>query len=160
MKRIFMGLMVGLSLGLSPLSYAADADDILGYWRAIDDETGFVKAIVHMQKAQDGTYLGTVAETVARADFTPAEFCKHCPAPFTNRRIVDMPLVWNMKADPNRQLHYTSGYAIDPLTGKIYAGDVKLSADGRRLLIRGKVIGAGFLNRSQTWLRETNYTPK
>ena len=159
MKRIWFGLIVSLTLGAS-LAHAAQPDDILGYWRTIDDETGFAKAIVHIQKAKDGTYLGTVAETVERPDYTPAEFCQDCPAPFINRRIVDMPLIWNMKVDPRKELSYTGGYAIDPLSGKIYAGDIRLSQDGRRLSMRGKVIGAGFLNRTQTWLRENNYKPK
>lgn len=141
-------------------SYAANPDDILGYWRTIDDETGFAKAIVHIQKAKDGTYLGTVVESIARPDYKPAEFCRDCPAPFTNRRIIDMPLVWNIRPDPRKEFHYIDGYAIDPLSGKIYAGDFRLSTNGRRLSLRGKVIGAGFLNRTQTWLRETNYTPK
>lgn len=115
---------------------------------------------MHIQKAKDGTYLGTVAETVERPDYKPAEFCRDCPAPFTNRRIIDMPLVWNVRPDPRKEFHYVDGYAIDPLSGKIYAGDFRLSTDGRRLSMRGKVIGAGFLNRTQTWLREANYTPK
>ncbi len=49
---------------------------------------------------------------------------------------------------------------IDPLNGKIYAADVKVSADGRRLTLRGSIIGASLLKRSQTWIREPNYVPK
>ena len=159
-KKSYQQIVVALCLAVSATVGHAASDDILGYWRTIDDATGFAKAIVHIQKAKDGTYLGTIAETVERPDYKPAEFCRDCPAPFTNRRIIDMPLVWNIKADPNKDLHYVNGYAIDPLSGKIYAGDFRLSTDGRRLSMRGKVIGAGFLNRTQTWMRETGYKPK
>ncbi len=160
-KKHYRQILVAVCLSLSTMaSHAANPDDVLGYWRTIDDQTGFAKAIVHIQKAKDGTYLGTVAETVERPDYKPAEFCQDCPAPFTNRRIVDMPLVWNIRPDPSKELHYIGGYAIDPLSGKIYAGEFRLSTDGRRLSMRGKVIGAGFLNRTQTWMRESNYKPK
>lgn len=161
MKRIFSALVTTLALSLSSVAvYAANDDQISGYWRSIDDATGFAKAIVHIQAASNGTYLATIAETVERPNYTAAEFCVDCPAPFTNRKIVDMPVVWNMKADPKKDLHYTGGYIIDPLSGKIYAAEAKLSPDNRRLTLRGKVIGAGILNRSQTWLRENNYVPK
>lgn len=161
MKRMFSALVTTLVVSLSAITvHASDADQINGYWRSIDDATGFAKAIVQIQKASNGTYLATVAETIERPNYTAAEFCVDCPAPFTNRKIVDMPVVWNMKADPKKDLHYTGGYIIDPLSGKIYAAEAKLSPDNRRLTLRGKVIGAGILNRSQTWLRENNYTPK
>jgi len=161
MKRMFSALVTAFAVGLSSGAvYANDADQITGYWRSIDDATGFAKAIVQIQKASNGTYLATVAETIERPNYTAAEFCVDCPAPFTNRKIVDMPVVWNMKTDPKKNLHYTGGYIIDPLSGKIYAAEAKLSPDNRRLTLRGKVIGAGILNSSQTWLREANYTPK
>ncbi|MFA9204812.1 MAG: DUF2147 domain-containing protein, partial [Flavobacteriales bacterium] len=66
----------------------------------------------------------------------------------------------NLKIDPRRTLAYTKGYLLDPTSGKLYATDVRLSADDRRLMIRAKVIGAGFLNRIQMWMREPNYKPK
>ncbi len=161
MKRIFSAFVTTLALSLSSVAvYAANDDQISGYWRSIDDATGFAKGIVHIQAASNGTYTGTVVETIERPNYTAAEFCVDCPAPFTNRKLVDMPVVWNMKPDPNKELYYNGGYIIDPLSGKIYALEARLSPDNRRLRMRGKIIGAGFLNRTQTWLRENNYVPK
>lgn len=161
MKRIFPTLLTTLAMGLSSVAvYANDADKLLGYWRSIDDTTGFAKAIIHIQKASNGTYLGTVVETIERPDYTPAEFCVDCPPPFTGRRLIDMPVIWNVKPDPRKARYYTDGYIIDPLSGRIYALEARLSPDDRRLRLRGKVIGAGILNRSQTWLRAANYSPK
>lgn len=160
MNRMFAVLAASLVVCWSAAVQASDSDRLLGYWRSIDDATGFAKAIIRIQKANNGTYLATVAETIERPNYTAAEFCVDCPAPFTNRKIVDMPVIWNISADPKRDLHYSGGYLIDPLSGKIYAVEAKLSPDNRRLTLRGKVIGAGILNRSQTWLRESNYTPK
>ncbi|MEC7119594.1 MAG: DUF2147 domain-containing protein, partial [Pseudomonadota bacterium] len=141
MNRMLIGILASGLLGLSSVSVmaAADPDQITGYWRSIDDETGFAKAIVRIQKANNDTYLATVVETIERPNYKAAEFCVDCPAPFTNRKIVDMPVVWNVKADPKRDLHYIHGYVIDPLSGRIYAADIKLSPDNRRLTLRGKV---------------------
>lgn len=161
MKRIFSTLVTTLAMSLSSVGVQANNNDqINGYWRSIDDTTGFAKAIVEIKMASNGTYLATVAETIERPNYTAAEFCVDCPAPFTNRKVVDMPVVWNLKADPKREFYYTGGYIIDPLSGKIYGLEARLSPDNRRLRMRGKVIGAGFLNRTQTWVRENNYTPK
>ncbi|MEC7119826.1 MAG: DUF2147 domain-containing protein [Pseudomonadota bacterium] len=158
MNRIYIGLLA--SLLVSTATVASTPDDILGYWRTIDDETGFAKAIVHIQRADNNTYVGIVAEIIERPDYKPVQVCTICPEPFKGRRIVGMPLIWNMKAETHKGFQYTGGYAIDPISGKIYAGDIRLSPDSRRITLRGKVIGAGFLNRSQTWLRENNYKPK
>ena len=160
MKHIFFGVCVSLCLATPVLSQAFEPDDIMGYWRTIDDETGFAKAIVQVRKASDGTYVGTIVETIPRPDYTPIERCQSCPAPFTNKKITEIPLVWNLKIDPRKPLGYTNGYLLDPTSGKLYATDLRLSADDRRLMIRAKVIGAGFLNRMQTWMREPNYKPK
>ena len=56
MKRIFSALVTTLALSLSSVAvYAANDDQISGYWRSIDDATGFAKAIVHIQAASNGT---------------------------------------------------------------------------------------------------------
>lgn len=161
MKRTLLALMTTLTIGLmSVTAHANDENQLLGYWRSIDDATGFAKAIIQIHKASNGTYTGTLVETIERPNYTAVDSCVDCPAPFTNRKLVDMPVVWNLKADPNRELYYTGGYIIDPLSGKIYSLETRLSPDNRRLRIRGKIIGAGFLNRTQTWVREPNYIPK
>ena len=160
MKNFFFGSVVLLSLVFSSAAQAVDPDSIVGYWRTIDDETGFAKAVVQIQKSKDGKYIGAIVETIPRPDYTPVSICQKCPAPFTNKNVMDIPLVWNLKVDPNKESSYTNGYVIDPLSGKIYAVDLQISPNGRRILLRGKVIGAGFLNRTQTWLREINYKPK
>lgn len=146
------------------MSWAASSDSILGYWRTIDDESGFAKAIVHIQNAQNGSYLSTIVATVERPDYTPAERCNNCPAPFTNRKIIGIPLLWDLRAASTNKVggeqHYTGGYLIDPLSGKFYQISAKLSNDGRRLTLRGYIIGVPFIGRTQTWMRDTSYTPK
>lgn len=160
MRSVFLSMLATVSLTVSVLVQAASPDDIMGYWRTIDDKTGFSLTVVKIEKAKNGTYLGSVVELIPRAGYVPFEVCQNCPAPFTGRKVTQMPMLWNLKADSSEELRYTDGYVIDPHVGKIYALDVKLSASGRQLTLRGNVIGAGFIGRTQSWLRDASYKPK
>ena len=165
MRNLLAYIMAFCMFGLTAsAAWANPAEPILGYRRTIDDETGFAKAIVHIQNAQNGSYLSTIVATVERPDYTPAERCINCPAPFTDRKIVGIPLLWNLraadKAGRGNERRYDKGYLIDPLSGKFYQISARLSSDGRRLTLRGHIIGVPFIGRTQTWIREADYKPK
>lgn len=167
MRGFLIGLLTTGLLGLPvTLSWAAENDPILGYWRTIDDTTGFAKAVVQVQNTENGMYSATIVTTLARPDYTPAKYCLQCPAPFTDREIIGLPVLWNLrsseKSGSNNEKMYTDGYVIDPLSGKIYQSEARISRDGRRLTLRGNVIGVPLIGqgRTQTWLREANYHPK
>ena len=145
---------------LADPTHAPVSTDITGYWRNIDDVTGFSKGIVHIQRTANGTYFGRIVEIIPRPNYVPMELCNNCPEPFTGQKILGLTAVWNLKSVPSTASSYNGGHVIDPLNGKIYAADVKVSADGRRLTLRGSIIGASLLKRSQTWIREPNYVPK
>ena len=150
-------LIANLLLGAPSLAQAnTEADTILGHWRTIDDVTGFATARIEISKDATGKYVGTIREMFTRPNYAPIELCQNCPKPFTDRKVIGLPILWNLQANPTEAQRYNQGYVIDPLNGKIYAGDVKMSRDGRRITLRGKVIGAGLFNRSQTWLRDSH----
>lgn len=152
-----MLLISSLLVGSASLAQAnTEADTILGHWRTIDDVTGFAAARIEITKDTTGKYVGTVREVFPRPSYTPIERCQNCPKPFTDRKVIGMPILWNLQANPSNPSLFNQGYVIDPLNGKIYAGDLKLSRDGRRITLRGKIIGAGLFNRSQTWLRDSH----
>lgn len=138
-------------------SHAGHPDDILGHWRTFDDMTGFAKSIVRIEKSKSGLYVARIVEIIPRPDYTARETCYRCPAPFTNQKILGLTIVWNLQANPNEQdtQQYNKGYVLDPLSGKIYQTQVTLAADNRSLKLRGSVVGAPMIGRSQTWRRET-----
>ena len=154
------GLVCFGSLAAAEPASTSAPTEIAGYWRNIDDVTGFSKGIVQIQPASNGTYFGRIVEIIPRPNYTPMELCNNCPEPFTDQKILGLTAVWNLKASANKDRGYTGGYIIDPLNGKIYAAELRVSADGRRLTVRGNVIGARMLKRSQIWIREPHYTPK
>lgn len=47
---------------------------------------------------------------------------------------------------------YSQGKILDPLTGKIYSLKGKISANGKRLHLRG-YLGISAIGRTQTWIR-------
>lgn len=150
----------GTLLSISILSYAAPdpdpqtaSDDLSGLWRTIDDRTGFSKALVRMDMAKDGSYQGTIVKIIPRPDYTPQEFCKNCPAPYTNKPMLGLLVLTALKAS-SRDGYYVDGKVMDPLSGRIYNGKARLSKDGRRLSMRGYV-GVSMLGRSQSWVRES-----
>lgn len=160
--NLFHRLFVCVVMMLSGVNtYAASPDDLLGYWRTFDDMTGFAKSIVQIEKGRNGLYQAKIVEVIPRPNYTPTTHCQRCPAPFTNKKILDLTVIWNLQAstDHTEPLKYQGGYVLDPLSGKIYKTSVTLAEDQRSLRLRGSVVGAPMIGRTQTWRREHNYSP-
>ena len=141
-----------LSALFCSISLGSMAKDITGIWKNIDDKTGSSKAVLEIRKESNGTYTGKIIKVTPRPGYTPKETCIDCPAPYTNKPILGMDVLKNLKQ--NNAEDFTGGRIIDPLTGKIYSMKAKLSSNGNRLLLRGYV-GVSALGRSQTWIRES-----
>ena len=127
------------------------AQDLSGTWQQIDDKTGSPKAIIEIRQNDNGTFAGKIVKVTPRPGYTPQKICNKCPAPYTNQPILGMDVLTGLKHVPDTN-NYERGRVIDPLAGKIYDAKVKLSANGKRLTLRGYV-GISALGRSQTWLR-------
>lgn len=127
------------------------AKDITGIWKNIDDKTGSSKAVLEVRKESNGTYTGKIIKVTPLPGYTPKETCVNCPAPYTNKPILGMDVLKNLKQTGEE--NYSGGKIIDPLSGKIYSMKAKLSANGNRLSLRG-YIGVSALGRSQIWIRE------
>ncbi|RYY77987.1 MAG: DUF2147 domain-containing protein [Moraxellaceae bacterium] len=143
-------MMILASLSLTTFANAAD---LTGTWRTIDDKTGVVRAHIKMTKQADGGYIGTLVEDFPAAGETPLVTCNKCPAPYTNKPIIGLQILKGFREDPNHPNNFIDGKVLDPRSGHIYSGKAKLSSDGRKFRLRGYV-GISVLGRSQTWLRQ------
>lgn len=132
------------------LSHLSFAQDITGVWQSIDDLTGAPKGQVEITQEADGTYVGKIIKITPRAGYTPKEFCTGCPAPYTNKPILGLNAITQLKY--KKGLTYTDGKILDPNSGRIYSLTAKLSPNGQRLNLRGYV-GVSVLGRSQVWIR-------
>lgn len=138
------------ALVFSSLSSLAFAEDITGTWKNIDDKTGSSKAVLEIRQETNGTYTAKVIKITPRPGYTPKEICVKCPAPYTNKPILGMDVLTGLKYAEG--LNFSGGKIIDPLSGNIYSMKAKLSANGKRLNLRGYV-GISALGRSQTWIK-------
>lgn len=143
-------LFAVLSLGF--ISTSVSAQDISGVWRSIDDKTGTSKAHIQIRKEANGTFTGKIIKVTPREGYKPKENCMDCPAPYTNKPILGLDVLKGLKFDQGNM--YSGGKILDPLTGKIYSMNAKLSPNGNRLQMRGYV-GISAIGRSQTWIRNT-----
>lgn len=148
MKRNFK---LGLLLLGAVFSGSVLAQDLTGTWQSIDDKTGSPKAIIEIQKENNGTYTGKIVKITPRPGYTPQKTCNDCPAPYKNQPILGMEILKGLKHVDGTS-NYEKGRVIDPLAGKVYDAKVKLNATGKRLTLRA-YMGVSTLGRNQTWLR-------
>ena len=139
------------ALVFSSLSSLAFAEDISGMWKNIDDKTGSSKAILEIRQENNGTYTAKIVKVTPRPGYTPKETCVDCPAPYTNKPILGLDVLTGLKAAGDN--NFVNAKVLDPLSGRIYSGKAKLSANGKRLTLRGYV-GVSALGRSQTWIKQ------
>lgn len=126
------------------------AQDISGLWRSVDDKTGSSKAILEIRQEKNNTFTARIIQVTPRPGYTPKETCVDCPVPYTNKPILGLDVLTGLKFDKGNQ--YKDGKIIDPLSGKIYSMNAKLTSNGNRLQMRG-YIGVSAIGRSQTWIR-------
>lgn len=146
-QPLFIGLVLALACSISSIALAAD---ITGSWRTIDDKTGAAKSIITIEKTANGTYSGTIVKILPRAGYTPKKYCVNCPAPFTDKPIEGLNVLWGLVQDSDGA--YDNGKIIDPLSGKIYRAKATLGSEGKTLTVRG-YIGVSMFGRSQVWQR-------
>ena len=141
-----------LGLVLSLASVTAFSATIEGFWHSIDDRTGEKLSIVEIRKGADGRYHGKIAYRYPVPGGVALTHCTKCPPPYTNQPIVGLEFFSGFKEDPDKRNAYVDGKVLEPKSGKIYKGKANLSADGKRLRLRGYV-GVSALGRSQIWIR-------
>lgn len=60
-----------------------------------------------------------------------------------------MQILWGMRPDGDE---WNGGAILDPDNGRVYKAKMRLTDEGKNLIVRG-FIGFSFLGRSQTWTR-------
>ena len=151
-----MNGIMGISLAV--FSTGAFAVTPEGYWKSIDDRTGEQLSIVEIRKGNDGRYHGKIVYRYPNSHGITLTNCTKCPPPYTNQPIVGLEILSGLKEDPDKRNAYVDGKVLEPKSGKIYKGKANLSADGKRLRLRGYV-GVSALGRTQVWIRTDNANP-
>ena len=156
LNRVFMKGIVGLIIAFA--SVTGFAASIEGYWKSIDDRTGEQLSIYEIKKAADGTFHGKILYRYPVPGGVALTHCTKCPPPYTNKPLVGMETFIGFKQDEKNPNLYMDGRVLEPKSGKIYKGKANLSADGKRLRLRGYV-GLSALGRTQVWIRTDKANP-
>jgi uncharacterized protein (DUF2147 family) len=124
----------------------AQVASILGEWKTVDDNTGEVRALVRIYRADNGLYYGKIEKMYKYADAV----CDKCEGDDKGKPMLGMMIIREMKAD-NDVLK--GGYVLDPETGKKYYGTVSIDPKTGKLKLRGSLDKRGILGRNQYWTR-------
>ena len=156
LNRMLIKAIVGFSIACASLTTFAAS--IEGYWKSIDDRTGEQLSIVEIRKGADGRYHGKIAYRYPVPGGAALINCTKCPPPYTNQPILGLEILSGFKEDPDKRNAYVDGKVLEPKSGKIYKGKANLSADGKRLRLRG-YMGVSALGRTVVWLRTDSANP-
>lgn len=128
----------GLILSASIIASPSWAEDITGRWKAMDDKSGSPRAIVNIYQNTEGTYEGKVEEIYALPNRGEpfSEKCFRCKGDLKDRPIVGMKILYNFTRDGKNLNEYTNGQVIDPISGNIYKGKIKMNPNGKRITLR------------------------
>lgn len=142
--------MAALLLALSAALPAAaqPASGPVGLWRTVDDRTGRERGLVRIYE-RDGILNGRIEQV-----FDPAEArrtCDRCEGDRRGAPAIGLEFLRGLRPDGSGG--WDHGEVLDPETGNVYRGSVRLGEGGRTLVLRGSVLG-GLIGRSQTWVRQ------
>ncbi|WAU74631.1 MULTISPECIES: DUF2147 domain-containing protein [unclassified Acinetobacter] len=156
-KHSLMKGIVGISFALFATANFAMTPE--GFWKSIDDRTGEQLSIVEIKKKPDNTYTGTIVYRYpVPGGGTVLTNCVKCPEPFKNKPILGLQIASGLREDPKNPNHFIDGKILEPKTGNLYKGKAQLSADGKRLRMRG-YMGISALGRTQVWIRTDSANP-
>jgi uncharacterized protein (DUF2147 family) len=130
-------------IGILFISQLSLAQEILGKWRTIDDETGEPKSIVEIYE-KDGKVYGDIVEILNEEKVNSV--CSKCEGELKDKPILGMTIINNMEKDDEV---YENGTIVNPSSGKTYTCRLKLEEPGK-LQVRGYV---AFFYKTQYWER-------
>ena len=125
--------------------FVGTAQDVVGKWKTIDDDTGEAKSIVEIYN-QDGKIYGKIVDIL-----NPSKkdaICNNCPDEAKGKPIMGLVILKGLEKDGDE---YSGGTILDPNKGKVYKCLIALESPDK-LKVRGYV-GFSLMGRSQYWQR-------
>lgn len=121
------------------------AQDIKGFWKTINENTGKPECILAIYPYKDkyyGRIIGTYDETGKVADtiYAPKGRAEGIPG---NPFYCGLDILWDL----HERGDVYKGKIVDPRKGNVYKAEVWV--DNGNLIVRGKLL---FFGRSETWL--------
>ena len=147
MRPLFPFLVAGFVLASSSSWSQAALTSPLGLWRTVDDKTGEVRGAVRLFES-NGVIYGRIEQVIDPKAI--GQVCEKCSGDRHDKPILGLDVIRGVR--PDGPLTWSGGEILDPETGDTYRVSLRLEDDGRKLVVRGSVLG-GLIGRSQTWIR-------
>lgn len=150
--RKISAMVLGGALCLAAAgAVCAGTASIIGNWRTIDHKTNRPSSIIRVWQ-HDGKFFGKVVKIYLENGHKTTDHCVRCTGPLRNKRVLGLTIIADMVFDKGM---YGGGKILDPTTGRRYHCRMKVTADGRRLKLRG-YFGIPLLGRTDIWFRAPN----
>jgi uncharacterized protein (DUF2147 family) len=119
----------------------------VGQWHTIDDKTGEVKSQITI--AETGATLTGRIEKLLRKGADQAAKCTECSDDRKDKPMIGLEIIRGAKKAEGKDV-WEDGKILDPENGKSYTLRLTPIEGGKKLEVRGSVLGIG---RTQTWVR-------
>ncbi len=133
-------------LYLLTCSTLVSADDVVGFWKTINEKSKKTESIIAIYQ-HDGKYYGRIIAAyndrgqIDDTIYTPKE---RAPGVEGSPFYSGLDIIWDLKSNGSK---YTDGKIMDPEKGRVY--DLEIWRQNQNLIVRGKVWVFG---RNQVWL--------
>jgi uncharacterized protein (DUF2147 family) len=119
----------------------------VGVWQSIDDKTGEAKSQIRI--AESGGVLNGHIEKLLRTEAKQDAVCDECTDDRKGKPLVGLEIIRGAKKAVGKEV-WEDGKILDPENGKSYTLRLTPIDGGKKLEVRGSVLGIG---RTQTWVR-------
>jgi uncharacterized protein (DUF2147 family) len=129
------------------------AEDVVGFWKTIDDETKKPQSIVGIYE-HEGKYFGRIILTYndkGGINDSIENPKNRAPGVVGEPYYAGMDIMWDLKKEGSK---YTDGRILDPEKGRIYHAE--MWPDRGNLIVRGEV---WIFGANQEWLPAANDFP-
>lgn len=146
--RFVMAFAAVLSFSAAGQAVAAEPTPV-GLWQAVDRDTGKPTGWF-LVSDHGGVYDGIIAKMFLKPGEDPNEPCTQCRDDRHNHPWLGLEIIRGMRQEGDDK--YGGGTILDPRDGKVYKATMKVTPDGRTLIVRG-YIGFELLGQNQYWTR-------
>lgn len=143
--RTLQGIFGIASLTASSFVFAQMSP--VGTWNTIDDKTKEVKSEIVITET-NGTASGRIAKLLKK-DADQKGVCKECTDDRKDKPLIGLEIIRSAKKADGKDV-WEDGKILDPENGKNYTLRLTPIEGGKKLEVRGSVMGIG---RTQTWVR-------
>ena len=149
MRASSLQLIIGaVLLGAAIAPAGAAEPSAIGLWEQVDENSGKAESWFRIIE-HNGVYEGTIIKMFLKPGEDPDWRCEKCEGAERGAPVLGMKLIKGMHRHGNS---YEDGTITDPRDGSVYHALMRLSADGRKLEVRG-YLGISLFGRSQVWNR-------